>query len=79
MKMLALVLASMSDLSFSARSAHHHVGAVDLLPFHPIGGATMEDAAEVARRVSKTLGEEMDFSVLTYGHAHPTRLLYLLV
>lgn len=82
MKMMTLMWASLpvvSDLSFSSRSAHHHVGAVDLLPFHPIGGATMEDAAEVARRVSKTLGEEMGLSVLTYGHAHPTRFLYLLV
>ena len=30
---------------------HHHIGAVDLLPFHPIGSCTLDEAAVVANEV----------------------------
>ena len=33
------------------RTIHHHIGAVDLLPFHPLGCCSMDDAANVAKKV----------------------------
>ena len=42
-------------------------GAVDLLPFHPLGGASMEEAAGVARSVAARLGRDLRLPVLTYG------------
>mmetsp|Transcript_57116 Transcript_57116/g.92424 ORF Transcript_57116/g.92424 Transcript_57116/m.92424 type:complete len:320 (-) Transcript_57116:435-1394(-) len=56
----------------SDETIHHHIGAVDLLPFHPIGSATMEDAAHTSRTVAERLGRELGISVLTYGAAHPS-------
>mmetsp|Transcript_16387 Transcript_16387/g.41365 ORF Transcript_16387/g.41365 Transcript_16387/m.41365 type:complete len:318 (+) Transcript_16387:46-999(+) len=49
---------------------HHHIGAVDLLPFSPLGEATLEDAAAVARTVGERMGRELGMSVIMYGAAH---------
>ncbi|KAJ1481961.1 Formiminotransferase subdomain-containing protein [Baffinella frigidus] len=46
---------------------HHHIGAVDLLPFHPIGSASLEDAAAVSRSVAMRLGRDLHLPVLLYG------------
>jgi glutamate formiminotransferase len=51
---------------------HHHIGAVDLLPFHPVGEATMQDAAQTSRSVAERVGRELNIPVLTYGAAHPS-------
>ena len=48
---------------------HHHIGAVDLLPFHPVGAATMEHAAQTSRTVAERVGRELGVPVLTYGAA----------
>ena len=37
----------------------HMTGAVDLLPFHPVGGASMEDAAQTSRTVAERVGREL--------------------
>ena len=51
---------------------HHHIGAVDLLPFHPVGDASMQDAARTSRSVAERVGRELNIPVLTYGAAHPS-------
>ena len=38
---------------------HTFTGAVDLLPFHPFGGASMEDAARTSRTVAERVGREL--------------------
>ena len=51
---------------------HHHIGAVDLLPFHPLGAATMQEAAAVANKVTSFsmlmaigIGTPSDHGILT--------------
>src|SRR5262245_32316079 len=38
---------------------HPRMGALDVLPYIPLGGATMEDAAALARSVGRRIGEEL--------------------
>ena len=44
----------------------HMTGAVDLLPFHPVGGASMEDAAQTSRTVAERVGRELGTNNLDY-------------
>eukprot|EP00899_Mesostigma_viride_P025894 jgi/Mesvir1/648/Mv17260-RA.1 len=48
---------------------HNHVGAVDLLPFHPIPGsaASLRDADQCARNVGARIGADLQLPVLMYG------------
>ena len=56
----------------SHRGVHPRVGALDVLPFVPLSGLTLEDAATSARRVGHTLAEELGLPVYFYGAAsHP--------
>ena len=48
---------------------HPRMGATDVLPFVPVAGVTMEDCAEMARRVGRRLGEELGISIYLYEHA----------
>ncbi len=48
--------------------AHPRIGALDVLPFVPLTGCTMEDAVAVARRVGRRLSEE-GLPVYFYGAA----------
>ncbi len=52
------------------RGAHARMGAVDVMPFVPVGGgATMEDCVELAHRVGRRLGEELGIPVYLYERA----------
>ena len=51
------------------RGVHPRVGALDVLPFVPLGAATMEEARASARRVGRRLVEELGVPVLFYGEA----------
>jgi len=51
------------------RGVHPRVGALDVLPFVPLVGLTMEDAREVAWRVGRALVEEVGVPVYFYGQA----------
>jgi glutamate formiminotransferase/formiminotetrahydrofolate cyclodeaminase len=51
------------------RGEHPRMGAIDVLPFVPVRGVTMDEAAEMARRVGRRLGEELDLTVFLYGRA----------
>jgi glutamate formiminotransferase len=48
---------------------HPRVGALDVLPFVPLAGATMDEAVALARRVGRTLGERHALPVWYYGAA----------
>ncbi|HKZ98826.1 MAG TPA: glutamate formimidoyltransferase [Thermoplasmata archaeon] len=49
--------------------AHPRVGALDVLPFVPISGVTMEDCTELARSVGKRIAEELGVPVYLYERA----------
>ena len=51
------------------QGAHPRMGATDVCPFVPVEGVTLEDCAELARRLGKRVGEELDIPVYLYEHA----------
>jgi len=56
------------DMS-SHRGAHSRLGAVDVVPFVPVSGVTMEDAADLARRLGERVGSELSIPVYLYEFA----------
>lgn len=48
---------------------HPRVGALDVLPFVPLAGASMDDARDSARRVGRILAERLGMPVYFYGEA----------
>lgn len=48
---------------------HPRMGATDVLPFIPVSGMTMEETAELARKVGKRIGEELGIPVYCYENA----------
>lgn len=51
------------------QGVHPRVGALDVLPFVPVAGATMADARASARRVGQRLSRELGIPVYFYGAA----------
>jgi glutamate formiminotransferase len=51
------------------RGVHPRLGALDVVPFVPLRGASMTDAVEVAHRVGRWLAEELALPVYFYGEA----------
>jgi len=49
--------------------SHPRMGACDVCPFIPVEGVTMDDCAELARRLGKRVGEELDVPVYLYERA----------
>jgi glutamate formiminotransferase/formiminotetrahydrofolate cyclodeaminase len=48
---------------------HPRMGATDVIPFVPIEGLTLDDCAELARRVGRRIGEELAIPVFLYEAA----------
>jgi len=48
---------------------HPRMGATDVVPFVPVAGVTMEECAEMARRVGARVGEELGIPVFLYENA----------
>lgn len=48
---------------------HPRMGAVDVIPFVPISGATMADCVELARRLGRRIGDELNMPVFLYEEA----------
>ena len=48
---------------------HPRIGATDVCPLVPVRGITLEECAELARRLGKRVGEELDIPVYLYGAA----------
>jgi len=51
------------------KGAHARMGATDVCPFVPVSGVTMEDCAELARKLGKRVGEELGIPVYLYEEA----------
>ena len=51
------------------QGAHPRQGATDVCPFCPVRGVTMEECADLARRLGKRVGEELGIPVYLYEHA----------
>lgn len=51
------------------QGVHPRIGALDVLPFVPLAGMTMEDAVAVARRVGHRFAQELGVPVYFYGAA----------
>jgi glutamate formiminotransferase / formiminotetrahydrofolate cyclodeaminase len=51
------------------RGEHPRIGAADVVPFVPIEGITMDDCVEMARRLGKRVGEELNIPVYLYEQA----------
>ena len=51
------------------RGVHPRVGALDVLPFVPLEGLTLADAARSARRVGEALARDLGIPVYYYGEA----------
>ncbi len=66
---VALARACASEIDLSSQSgAHPRMGSLDVLPFVPLGGATLEDAARLARRAGEGIGAS-GVPVYLYGAA----------
>ena len=66
---LALARACASEIDLSSQSGvHPRMGSLDVLPFVPLEGTTLEDAARLARRAGERLGE-LGFAVYFYEAA----------
>ena len=49
--------------------AHARQGATDVCPFVPVSGVTMEDCVDLARKLGKRVGDELDIPVYLYENA----------
>ena len=66
---VALARACAADLDLASQSGEHpRMGVLDVLPFVPLEGATMDDAVRLARRTAEILGS-LGFPVFLYGAA----------
>jgi len=48
---------------------HPRLGATDVVPFVPISDVTMQECVEIARRLGKKVGEELNIPVFLYEEA----------
>jgi glutamate formiminotransferase/formiminotetrahydrofolate cyclodeaminase len=51
------------------QGAHARMGATDVCPFVPVSGITMNECAELARRLGKRVGDLLGIPVYLYEHA----------
>ncbi|MCA8976455.1 MAG: glutamate formimidoyltransferase, partial [Planctomycetes bacterium] len=51
------------------KGEHKRMGAMDVCPFVPLAGATMDDAVAVAREVGDRIGRELELPVFLYAGA----------
>jgi len=66
---IALAKACAADLDLASQAGEHpRIGVLDVLPFVPLEGATMDDAVRLARRTAEILGS-LGFPVFLYGAA----------
>jgi glutamate formiminotransferase len=51
------------------RGIHPRIGALDVLPFIPLRGVSMEEAVAITHRVGRTLGARFELPIFFYGEA----------
>jgi glutamate formiminotransferase/formiminotetrahydrofolate cyclodeaminase len=65
-----LVVAARTAIDMrSHHGAHGRMGAVDVCPFVPVAGVTMDDCVELANRLANRVGEELSLPVYLYEFA----------
>jgi glutamate formiminotransferase len=64
----ARAAAELIDLN-THKGEHPRMGALDVLPFIPINGVTMDDCVEIAKRVGARVGKELKIPVYLYEAA----------
>ena len=64
----ARTAATLIDMN-AHQGEHPRMGATDVIPFVPIQGVTMAECVELAQRLGKRLGEELDIPVFLYEEA----------
>jgi glutamate formiminotransferase len=68
--MAALVGAALSAIDLTKHEgAHPRLGAVDVIPFVPVRGATSAECVELARTLGRTLAERFSIPVYLYEEA----------
>jgi glutamate formiminotransferase / 5-formyltetrahydrofolate cyclo-ligase len=66
---IALAKACAAELDLATQAGEHpRMGVLDVLPFVPLEGATMDDTVQLARRAGESLGS-LGFPVYLYGAA----------
>jgi glutamate formiminotransferase / 5-formyltetrahydrofolate cyclo-ligase len=66
---VTLAKACTSELDLASQAGEHpRMGILDVLPFVPLAGSTMDDAVRLARRTAEILGS-LGFPVFLYGAA----------
>jgi glutamate formiminotransferase len=72
---LALVGAAISSIDLRQHTGEHpRLGAVDVVPFVPLEGATMAECAALARKVGAALASRFELPVFLYEEAASTPL-----
>ncbi len=68
--LLSLYATSIGDLSLDRHhGVHPRIGLVDVVPFIPLAGATLDDAVSVAERLGEQVATRFSLPVLLYGAA----------
>lgn len=67
---LAAARAARSRVDMRRQSGEHpRVGAMDVCPFVPVSGVTMDDCVRLANAFGRRAGDELGVPVYLYGHA----------
>lgn len=65
-----LMAAALERIDMTAhQGAHARLGAVDVVPFVPVAGVTMDECVELARRLGERAGRELGVPVYLYEFA----------
>jgi glutamate formiminotransferase / formiminotetrahydrofolate cyclodeaminase len=68
-----LIAKALDQIDMSSHHGEHpRMGAVDVVPFIPISGTSMEECAELARRLGERVGRELGVPVFLYESAAST-------
>ena len=55
------------------KGEHPRIGAMDVVPFVPVSGMTMDEAVEIANGIGKRIAEELSVPVYLYAMAATSR------
>lgn len=65
-----LICKAIDEIDMTVHEGEHpRLGAVDVCPFVPLKGVTMDDCVELARSLAQRVGEECNVPTFLYGHA----------
>lgn len=72
---IALAAATVERIDLRThRGVHPRIGALDVLPFVPLGGSSMEDAVRLARETAAAIWQRLRVPSFLYGEAAATPL-----